>query len=98
MGIGDPDPVVEARAWVASLGHVAYAVLTYAGEVHYRTTGARKAVLAEAWEPGMARAVVIAREYEPVPGADSEAGAPLVRPIGLQLEVGTTAPAWGVRP
>jgi len=94
MGVGHPDPVVEARAWVASLGHVAYAVLTYAGEVHYRTTGVRKAVLAEAWEAGMARAVVIAQEYE----AGAEDGAPLVRPVGLQLEVGTTAPLWGAPP
>jgi hypothetical protein len=98
MGVGHPDPVVEAREWVAGLDDLAYVVLTYAGEVHYRTTEPRKAILAEAWEAGMARTVVIAQEYEPVQGGDPEAGTPLLGPTGLQLEVGTTDPLWAMRP
>jgi hypothetical protein len=94
LGIGNPDPVVEAREWVAAVSDLSYVVVTYLGEVHYKTTEARKAVLAEAWELGMPATVVIAQEYEPVLGARSSEGSPLVRANGNQLEVGTTPPLW----
>jgi hypothetical protein len=98
LGLGNPDPVVEAREWVAALSDVAYAVISYPGEVHYKTSAARQAVLAEAWEAGMAKTVVIAQEYEVVEGGDPEQGVPMVRPTGNQLEVGTTVPLWAGDP
>jgi hypothetical protein len=94
LGLGHPDAVVEAREWVAAQAGVSYAVVTYPGEVHYKTTGTRQAVIAEAWEHGMAQTVVIAQEYEPVPGGGPETGVPLVRPAGNQLEIGVTGPLW----
>jgi hypothetical protein len=98
LGVGNPDPVVEAREWVAGLDHLAYVVITYPGEVHYRTAGAHKAVLAEAWETGMPRTVVIAKEYETLPDGKPEEGTPVARPTGDQLEVGTTSPLWERQP
>ncbi len=94
LGISNPDPVVEAREWVAAVDDLSYVVLTHPGEVHYKTTAARKAVLAEAWELGMPATVVIAQEYEPVPDGDPLEGSPLVRADGNQVEVGTTPPLW----
>ena len=70
-------------------------VLTYRGDVHYKTTAARKAVLAEAWERGIPATVVIAQEYEPVPDRDPSEGSPLVRADGNQLEARATPRCGG---
>jgi hypothetical protein len=94
LGVGNPDPVAEAREWVAGLDAPAYAVITYPGEVHYKVGPARQAVLAEAWEEGLELTVVIAQEYVPTEGSTPDSGEPAVRPVGDQLEVGTTALLW----
>jgi hypothetical protein len=92
LGIADPDPVVEARQWVAGVDDLAYAVVVYPGELTYVGDRRQPAVLAEAWEPGMAETLVVAQEYERLPDADPELGEPAARAVGMQLEVGKAAP------
>jgi hypothetical protein len=92
LGVGHPDPVLEAREWVADVGDLAYVVIVYPGELTYTGDRRRQAILAEAWEPGMPETVVVAQEYERLPEADPELGEPAARALGMQLEVGKSAP------
>jgi hypothetical protein len=94
LGIANPDPVVEARQWLADLKDLQYVVLTYPGSVTYETGAVHKAVMAEAWERGMPRVVVIAQEYQQLPDGNADEGRPAVRAVGNELEVGTTEPTW----
>lgn len=94
LGLGNPDPVIEAKEWVASLPQASYAVITYPGEVHYKNSSTHKAILAEAWEEGMPEAIVVAQEYQPVPDGDPEQGTPLFEPVGNQLELGHAKALW----
>jgi hypothetical protein len=92
LGVGHPDPVVEARQWVAEVDDLAYAVIVYAGEITYTGDRRQVAVLAEAWEPGMPEALVVAQEYERLPATGPELGEPAARAAGMQLELGKSAP------
>lgn len=87
LGFGNPDPVVEAREWVAALDDPAHAVVTYPGEVHYRTAGARKAV-AEAIHKVLIRNVGSSREV----GATVEDGTLVVSMQCAEAQSGT--PGW----
>jgi hypothetical protein len=92
LGVGHEDPVVEARQWVAEVDELAYAVIVYPGELTYTGDRRQPVILAEAWEPRMEETVVVAQEYERLTPADPELGEPAVRTLGIQLEVGRSAP------
>jgi hypothetical protein len=91
LGVGHPDPVQEARLWIAEVENLTFAAIVYPGELT-NTAGRRPVILAESWEPGMENTLVVAQEYERLEDSDAELGRPSLRAMGMQLEVGTAPP------
>ncbi len=92
LGIGHPDPVEEARIWVAEIADLTYVVIVYPGEITSTDGRRQSAVLAEAWEPAMSETLVVAQPFEATPDGDPDLGTPAVLALGGQLELGTSPP------